>query len=322
MRAKPDDGVTRPFRQQLGENAVIDHALDDLVHAVRLGRIERHDGVEFLVHAQGIVGGRDVQRVLDVVGGQVAEDAPAQGQGVFLGLRDEVGGAADRGVHVRAAQLLDVHVLAGDGLDHLRAGEEHEGLLADHDDQVGQGGRIGRAARARAEHHADLRDHARILRIAAEDFGIAAQAAHAFLDARPARIDQADDGRAVAQREVHHAADLVALHLAERAAVDREVLRVDVDGAPVDLAVAGDDALAHVGLGGQSHFVVALVGNERLQLVERAGVEQHIEAFARREFALGVLRGDALVAAALARHFPHAPQFENTGVFLRHTLIP
>ena len=118
--------------------------------------------------------------------------------------------AADGSMHARAAQDFGVDHFAGHGFDHIRAGQEHEGLFLDHDDQVGQGGGVGRAARAGSEHDADLRDDARVLRVASENFGVAAQAAHAFLNARAARVDQADEGHAVADGQVHHAADLVA----------------------------------------------------------------------------------------------------------------
>ena len=138
------------------------------------------------------------------------------------------------------------------------------------------------------------------------------------MNTRAAGVDQADDRRAVAHGQIHHAADFVALHFAERAAVDGEILRVDVHRAPVDLAVARHDAFAHVGFGGEAGFVVALVGDERFQLVKRAGVEQHIQAFAGGEFTFGVLRGDPFIAAAGSRALADAPQFENTGVFLGH----
>ena len=165
--------------------------------------------------------------------------------------------------------------------------------------------RVGRAARARAQHDADLRDDAGILRIAAEDFGVTAQAAHALLNARAAGIDQADDGHAVAQRQIHHAANLVALHFAERAAVDREVLRVHVHRAAVDLAVAGDHAFAQILLRRQAHLV-ALMRDERFELVERAVIEQPLQPFARGELAFGVLFGHSIGSAADAGLLSHA----------------
>ncbi len=157
------------------------------------------------------------------------------------------------------------------------------------------------------------------LRIAAEDFGVTAQAAHAFLNARAAGIDEADDGHAVAQRQVHDAADLVALHFAERAAVDGEVLRVHIHRAPVNLAIAGDHAVAQILLGRQAHLV-ALMGDERLEFVERAMIEQPFQSLTRCKLAFGVLFGDSIGAAADAGLLAHAAQFKNAGIVLGHNL--
>ena len=143
------------------------------------------------------------------------------------------------------------------------------------------------------------------LHIAPEDFGIAAQAAHAFLNAGAAGIDEADDGHAVAQRQIHDAANLVALHFAERAAVDREVLRVHVYRAAINLAVAGDHAFAQKLLSGEAGFIT-LAGNERFEFVERAVIEQPFQAFTRGELAFGVLLGHSIGSAADAGLLAHA----------------
>ena len=87
--------------------------------------------------------------------------------------------------------------------------------------------------------------------------------------------------------------------LGQRAAKDGEVLAEDEDQPAVDHAVAGDDAVAanlvvfHAEVG-------AAVLDEHVPLFESAFVEQQFEPLARRQLALGVLRGDALVAAAQA----------------------
>jgi len=110
----------------------------------------------------------------------------------------------------------------------------------------------------------------------------------------------------------------MALHLTERAAIHGEVLGVDVHGPPIDLAVAGHDALAHVLVGRQPHLVVGLVRDVRFQLVECARIEQQGQPLAGGKLALGVLCGDARLATALPRALAHGAQLQNTGVFLRH----
>jgi hypothetical protein len=65
----------------------------------------------------------------------------------------------------------------------------------------------------------------------------------------------------------------VALHFAQCAAVYREILRVDLDGATVNLAIARDDAIAQkfFGRGAQ---LVALRRNEWFELVEGAAIQK------------------------------------------------
>ena len=84
---------------------------------------------------------------------------------------------------------------------------------------------------------------------------------------------------------LHH---LLAHHLAERAAEDGEVLAEDAHAAAVDRAVAGDHGVApgpvllHVEL-------VRAVAHERVELLERAGVEQLLDPLAGRVLAAFVL---------------------------------
>ena len=75
----------------------------------------------------------------------------------------------------RAAEFLEADVLAGDGLDDVRTGDEHVRRLVDHDDEVGDRRGVDGAARARPEHQGHLRDDARGDRVAVEDLGVEAE---------------------------------------------------------------------------------------------------------------------------------------------------
>ena len=97
--------------------------------------------------------------------------------------------------------------------------------------------------------------------------------------------------------QVHDLADLRGEGLGERAAEDGEVLGEDEDRAALDPAVARDHAVAGDALRLHAE-VVAAVHDERVQLLERAGVEQDLDPLARGELARRVLLGDALLAAA------------------------
>ena len=78
---------------------------------------------------------------------------------------------------------------------------------------------------------------------------------------------------------------------------DGEVLREGEHLAAVDEAVAGDDAVAGHDLVGHAE-VAAAVGDELVELLERAGIEQQLDPLARGQLAGGVLRVEPLLAAA------------------------
>ena len=160
-------------------------------------------------------------------------------------------------------------------------------------------GRIHRAAGAGAHDQRDLRDHAASHHVALEHVGIAAERSDAFLDARAARVVEADHRRADLHRLVHDLADLLGMRLGQRAAEHREVLREDEHHAAVDGAVAGHHAVAGDLAVGHAEIDAAVL-LEHVPFFEGAVVEQQFDALARRQLALGVLGVDALLAAAEA----------------------
>ena len=142
-----------------------------------------------------------------------------------------------------ATQLLKRDILMRHGLDDIRAGHEHVARLLHHDDKVRNRGTVDRTAGTGSHDHADLRHHARSDHIAVEDVGISRQAHDALLDARTARVVQANNRRTVVHGHVHDLADLRGMRTAHTAAKYCEVLGVDIDQSPVDRAVSGDDAV-------------------------------------------------------------------------------
>ena len=159
-------------------------------------------------------------------------------------------------------------------------------------------GRVHRAAGARAHDGGDLRNHARGERVAQEDVGVAAERRHAFLDPRAPRVVEADDRRAELHRQVHDLHDLGGVGLRQRAAEDGEVLREGEHLAAVDQAVAADDAVAGHDLVGHAEVETA-VGDELVELFERARIEQQIDPLASGQLAGLVLAAQPLRAAAL-----------------------
>jgi len=152
------------------------------------------------------------------------------------------------------------------------------------------------------------------LRVAPENFRVAAQAFHAFLDARAARIDHPDDWRAVFGCQIHHAADFAAVHLTQGAALHGEILGVNVHRTPVHLAVASHHAVSQRGFG----LRVVLLHHQSFQLPETAFVKQQQNAFARGEAALGVLLVNTGLTAAQLSFRKYLVELFQAGIYIRH----
>ena len=106
--------------------------------------------------------------------------------------------------------------------------------------------------------------------------------------------------------------------LRQRAPEHRKILGKDKGLAAVDRAPAGDDAVArHFGLF-HAEFHRAML-DKHVEFLERALVEQKLDALPRGQLAAGVLRLDALLAAA--EFCPAAELFEGVqDVF--HVVFP
>ncbi len=115
------------------------------------------------------------------------------------------------------------------------------------------------------------------------------------------------------QRQVHDLDDLPGVGLRQRSAEDREILREDVSRAAMNQAPAGDEAVAvdHLILHAE---IARVMAHQLVGFLERALVEQQIDALARGEFAFGVLLGAALLApAGFSRGMAAAQFFETVG---------
>ena len=122
-------------------------------------------------------------------------------------------------------------------------------------------------------------------------------------------------GAPLRSREVHDLADLLAGCLGEGAAEDGEVLRVDVDEAAIDLAVAGDDGVARDALLVEAELVRAM-SDQGVDLLEGALVEEDVDPLAGGELAALVLGLDALGSAALTGGFLEAFELREAVLFL------
>ena len=193
--------VRRETGVHLEELAVVEHVGDHLVHVVGLVRRVGDDRVEFFVLliwlAQFRVGGLPPGRLVQVVGGQVGQQVAGEIDAILLVLGLVVRDAGLDVVRVRAAELLEGHVLAGHRLDHVGTCDEHVAGALHHEGEIGDRGRVDRAARARTHDERDLRDDAGGHHVAVEDLGEQAERHHPFLDPGAAAVVEPDIGQPV-----------------------------------------------------------------------------------------------------------------------------
>jgi len=187
-------------------------------------------------------------------------------------------------MRIGAAQVLHRDFLVRGRLDDVGAGDEHVGSFPRHENEIRNRRRIYGAARARPHDRADLRNHAARQRVAQKNIGVTRQRHHTLLDARAARIIQADHRRAVAHRQVHYLADLERVGFRERSAKHGEILRKNIDQPAVDTSVAGDEAIPGRPLVLHPK-IIAAVRNELVELLKGALIEKQRHALARRELA-------------------------------------
>ena len=150
---RPPTGVV------LQEVAIIDHGCDDLFHVVGHVGAVRQDLVEFGAEAIGIVACFDPRRLVEIVGRQETQQVFDFVKDLLLGVGNERRNPRLAAVTARSAEFFKRHLLTGNCLDNIGTGDEHVRFLAHHEDEVGHGGAVDRAACTGAEDHRDLRDH-------------------------------------------------------------------------------------------------------------------------------------------------------------------
>ena len=126
------------------------------------------------------------------------------------------------------------------------------------------------------------------MHVVAENIREHRQRGHAFLDPGAAAVQNADHRAAVAQGEFLDFDDFLAVDLAERSAVYREILAVDGDQTTVHGAVAGDQTITERLLLLHPEGAGAVHG-QGVELDEGIGVHQKLDAVARGVLAPGVL---------------------------------
>ncbi len=210
-------------------------------------------------------------------------------------LGDEMDDARIGHVGVGPPELFRRHVFPGDALDHRGAGDEHL-RLAGLDDEVGQGGAVGRAAGAGAADERNLRHGAREHDVVVEDLSVAGEGIDPFLHAGAAGIVDEDEGGAGFQGLCHDLGDLYGVDLAGRTAGDGKVLAGQVHQAAVDGGRPGHHAVGGVLLLRHSEHDGTVLGKQA-HFLEAVRVHQGLDPLARRQFPLLALLFKLVCAA-------------------------
>ena len=268
-----DDDVLREVALHFEELTVVDHRTDDLIHVVGHVGVVGDDFVEEVFLTVDGVGAGYARRAFVIVLGQEGEEVANEGGKLFFGLGGEVSHTALLGVYAGTAEIFLAHILTRDGFHHLGAGEEHVRNAFEHDDEVGECGRINGTTGAGTADTGDLGHDARSLNVALEDVGKTGEGIDTFLDARTARVVQTDAGRTHFHGQILHFADFLGHGLGERTTVDGEILSIEIDQAAVDGGTAAHHAVA-VELFLLHAEVVAAVELEHVELFETSFVDE------------------------------------------------
>ena len=182
--------------------------MDQLFHIIGLVGIVGHQRIKRSIHPIRHIETIPNRHAVCVVGGQEINQAAQLQQSLDIILPCTIGHRRAGCVHFGTAQLFGGHGFIRDGFHHIGAGHEHIARILHHEDEIGHGGGIDIAARARAHDHRNLRDHARCNDIAAEYFAVTTKGCDALLNTRSACIKQADDRRPHFQGHILDLVDL------------------------------------------------------------------------------------------------------------------
>ena len=230
--------------------------------------------------------------------GKLADFFADQRQARAIVLGRIVRHAADLGMERRAAQRFGVHHLPHRALHQVRTAQAHEASLLDHDDHVGERRQISPARDAHPHHRRDLRNfqlppHQRVVVENPRRAVLPGKDPVLIGQIHARRIHQVDDRQAVAHGDFLRPQNLVDGFRPPRAGLHRGIVGDDHARPLFDVAEPRDHARRG------SLPVVAIISYQQADFEkQRARIDQMRDAFARRQFALGVLFFDLLRAAA------------------------
>ena len=131
--------------------------------------------------------------------------------------------------------------------------------------------------------------------VAPKDFRVTAERNDAFLNARAARIVDADHRRAGSYGQIHHFADFFGIGFAERTTENGKILRKQKDLPSVDGGITGKHAVAEKLFFFETE-AVGTVRHEPVELGKRPFIDKRRYPFARGTLSALVLAGDRVCA--------------------------
>ena len=150
----------------------LDATVDDILDIEGRFRVGRDDLVERLDVIQAERFPRMVRGIIDVVQRQIGHEVLRQLDGVLVVLGDQVDVAADAGVRIGSGKLRQFGLLTGCRMDYLRTANEHVGVFPRHDEEIRQGGGVGRSTGTGARNDGNLRHQAGALDVAEENLPV------------------------------------------------------------------------------------------------------------------------------------------------------
>ena len=216
-----DDHVGGAVFLDLQVFAVVGDALDYVADVVGDGGGVRDHLIKAQVVCGEVVGDGSLfafelreRGVGAVVGGKEAHQLLDPFEGFLVGFCGEVGVAGGFHMDGGATQVFLANVLAGHGLDNVRAGHKHLGGFIHHDHKVRQCRGVSVAARAGAHNHGDLWNHAGGVDVVVEGLRNKVEGDGTVLDAGAGTFVQADQRAAGLYGQFHDLDHFFAINLA------------------------------------------------------------------------------------------------------------
>ena len=285
---KSHDDVLRVVLLHFEEISVIDDGVDHIFDVIGQIRLRRHDLVERRVGAINGIGAGLARRIVEIIRGHKTQQFSHHREALGVIVSQKVRHSRSLVVRHRSPQLLFRNFFVGDRLDHVGTRNEHVGGFVYHQDKIGNRRRVNCPTGTRPHDGRDLRHDSAVQSVTQKDIGVAGQRHHTFLNASSTGVIQSNQRRAHLRRQIHNLDDFSRICLGKRSAKHREILRENVNEPPFDASVTGHESVAINLLFGHAEIVRA-VRDQFVRLLERAFIEQELDALACRHLAFLVL---------------------------------